>query len=218
MKGFRVSNPEKVVAFLKSISPSTATNAEIVSRTGIKPHQQVFQITKRLTDCGTIQARQHGHEWVFWSSVTATGQPVKPIVVQANSSDESHATLNDMTPREFEVFARQAVEKYFGKTLPERDVPAVRKRFDYVAEDGSVVGDAKYYTLVQGNRYPPAKMSVIAEHVWLLENVDAEIRFLVFGNDRRVPEMWLKKYGHLVRSVDFFFLNNDGELSQLHTA
>ena len=32
-----------------------------------------------------------------------------------------------------------------------------------------------------------------------------ENKFLVFGNDRRVPEEWLKRYGKLVKDVNFFF-------------
>jgi hypothetical protein len=51
------------------------------------------------------------------------------------------------------------------------------------------VGDAKYYTLVGGKRLLPAKFSVIAEHVWLLEKTEALGTSLVFGNERRVPEL-----------------------------
>ena len=45
----------------------------------------------------------------------------------------------------------------------------------------------------------------------------------MFGNDRRVPELWLEKYGNLVKSVDFYFLdvldveegNEEGTLEEL---
>ena len=84
-----------------------------------------------------------------------------------------------------------------------------------VSPDGSIVGDAKYFTLVRGQRLPPAKFSVIAEHVWLLERTGAPTTFLVFGNDRQVPELWLRRYGDLASGIAFYFLTDDGELEQL---
>jgi hypothetical protein len=64
---------------------------------------------------------------------------------------------------------------------------------------GHVVGDAKYFTRVGGVGLPPAKFSIIAEHVWLLEKTGAPTTFLVFGNDRQVPIRWLERYGDLTR-------------------
>jgi hypothetical protein len=94
-------------------------------------------------------------------------------------------------------------------------VPGVPKEWDMVSPDGHIVGDAKYFTLVHGQRLPPAKFSVIAEHVWLLEKTGAQTTFLVFGNDRQVPELWLQRYGHLVSRVAFCFLADDGRLELL---
>jgi len=51
--------------------------------------------------------------------------------------------------------------------------------------------------------------------VWLLERTTARRRFLVFGNQRRVSEWWLEKYGGLVVGVEFYFLTDDGTLDQL---
>ena len=90
------------------------------------------------------------------------------------------------------------------------------KKFDYVSADSQVVGDAKYYTMVGGIRLPPAKFSVIAEHVWLLEKTSARHKFLVFGNDSRVPEQWLKRYGRFVSDVEFFFMADNLTLHRLH--
>jgi hypothetical protein len=70
--------------------------------------------------------------------------------------------------------------------------------------------------MVKGKSLPPAKFSIIAEHVWLLEKTKAPQRFLVFGNDRKVPQLWLKKYGNLVNSVKFFFVTEDGNLEQMN--
>jgi hypothetical protein len=94
-------------------------------------------------------------------------------------------------------------------------VGEVHKRFDFVAPYGRIVGDAMYYTPVRGTRWPPAKAASITEHVWLLEKTGAPETFLVFGNDRQVPVLWLERYGNLVSGVTFFFLSDDGELEEL---
>ena len=65
-------------------------------------------------------------------------------------------------------------------------------------------------------RRPPAKFSVIAEHVWLLQKTGAPLTLLVFGNDRPVPELWLARYGALGSGVDFFYLSDDGVLERLN--
>ena len=110
------------------------------------------------------------------------------------------------TPRVFEELAADVMGAHFGVKLNKRKLPGVPKEFDMVSDDGSVVGDAKYFTMVRGTNLPPAKFSVIAEHVWLLEKTEAKRKFLVFGNDRRVPEEWLRRYGHLAGDVEFWFL------------
>jgi len=69
--------------------------------------------------------------------------------------------------------------------------------------------------MVRGRSIPPAKFATIAEHVWFLEKIDAKMKFLIFGNDRRVPLEWLKRYGSLVRDVKFYFLDERGNLSEL---
>jgi len=51
--------------------------------------------------------------------------------------------------------------------------------------------------------------------VWLLERAGAPTTFLVFGNDRQVPELWLQRYGSLVSAVSFYFLTDDGALELL---
>lgn len=115
----------------------------------------------------------------------------------------------------FEEFARDAASRHYGMPLLQRAAGDVPKIFDFVSPDESVIGDAKFYSLVNGKSPPPAKFATIAEHVWMLEKIPAEHRFLVFGNDRRVPEMWLRRYGHLANGVMFYFLGSDGILEVL---
>ncbi len=69
--------------------------------------------------------------------------------------------------------------------------------------------------MVKGRRLPPAKFSNIAEHVWMLETIDADVKFLVFGNDKRVPLEWIKRYGNMVKTVTFFFIDKKGKIEKL---
>jgi hypothetical protein len=61
-----MSNRDRVLAFLQSVAPADASNSEIVARTGVTPHQQVFMITRDLRQMGQIKGVQAGHEWRFW--------------------------------------------------------------------------------------------------------------------------------------------------------
>jgi len=116
---------------------------------------------------------------------------------------------------EFEEIARRVMSKYFGARLEKHRRRGWPKKFDLVSPDYRIVGDAKYYTMVRGKRLPPAKFATISEHVWMHENIDAEVKFLVFGNDKRVPLEWLKRYGKMVKTVKFYFINNKGQVEEL---
>jgi hypothetical protein len=121
--------------------------------------------------------------------------------------------------KEFETFAREKMSDLFGSgRLTAQRRTGFPKCFDLVSGDGGVVGDAKYLTLVGGSKLPPAKFMEIAGHVWLLERTPARRRFLVFGNQRRVAEWWLEKYGPLVETVEFYFLSDDGTVANLMKA
>jgi hypothetical protein len=109
------------------------------------------------------------------------------------------------------------MSKYFGVPLTLGKVPGVPKGFDLVSHDKQVVGDAIFYTMVNGVGLPPAKFATIAEYVWLLEKVSAKQKFIVFGNERRVLEEWLKRYGRLVSGVDFYYLHPSDAIERLPT-
>ncbi len=84
------------------------------------------------------------------------------------------------------------------------------KSFDFVGADGRIVGDAKWYRMRAGGGVPQAKLSVIVEYVWLLQQVRAGRQFLVFGNDPSVTEVFVRRYGSLTSPVEFYFLNGSG--------
>ena len=77
------------------------------------------------------------------------------------------------------------------------------------------MGDAKFYTMVNGVNLPPAKFATIAEYVWLLEKTFAAKKFLVFGNERRVPEEWLTRFGRLISGIEFYFLGASDVIERL---
>jgi hypothetical protein len=205
------TNRERILDYLWSIAPNDATNGQIRAETGIKPHQQVYQLTQRLMHSGLIRGKQKGREWVFWADESPAVQLASPGRV---SYAEARAT-ETLSPRAFEDLARSVMSEHFGVSLKTGQIGDVPKEFDLMSPSGDIVGDAKYYTLVRGLRLPPAKFSIIAEHVWLLEKTGAPVTFLIFGNDRQVPRLWLRRYGHLVSSVAFYFLNDRGELEHL---
>ncbi len=142
--------------------------------------------------------------------VIFAGQDSSPLAAQDSPSDHppegSQGVDAEFTPAQFEKLARDVMSGYLGVELRQGQVEGVPKRFDLVSPDGSIVGDAKYFTMVRGQSLPPAKFSVIAEYVWLLEKTNAVRKFLVFGNDRRVPEEWLRRYGRLTENVEYYFL------------
>ncbi|MDQ6434400.1 hypothetical protein RB623_10105 [Mesorhizobium sp. LHD-90] len=210
-----MSNADRVLSFLQSIAPKAASNAEIGRRTGVRPHAQVFQITRKLEERGLIAGRLYGSEWEYWS--TKRSQPQIQQGSAAFASDVSQvASVAATAAREFEAFSRSVFERKFATPLREKRLDGIPKRWDFVSDDCEIVGDAKFYTLVNGVGFPPAKMSVISEHVWLLSKVGARQRFLVFGNELQVPRLWLDKHGHLTEGIQFWFLHQNGTLDLLH--
>ncbi|SRR5258706_3823593 len=119
--------------------------------------------------------------------------------------------------KEFQDLASREMGKHFGISFRERYPTRFPKRFDMVSPDEQIIGDAKYLTLVHGTNLPPVNFMEIAGRMWMLEHVPAKHKFLVFGNQRDIVEMWLKKYGTLVETVEFYFLSDDGKLELLPT-
>jgi hypothetical protein len=207
------TNKERILDYLWSISPEMATNSQIREGAGISSHQQVYLLTRDLMYAGLIRGEQRGREWVFWADESLATQLVSPG--RALPMQVSSRAGKGLTPRAFEKLARTVMSDHFGVPLAPGEVPNVPKRFDLVSPDKDIVGDAKYFTLVRGQRLPPAKFSIIAEHVWLLEKTGAQNTFLVFGNDRQVPALWLRRYSNLASNVAFYFLTDDGVLELL---
>jgi len=200
------TNVERVLDYLWSAGPQGATNAQIRDATGVEPHQQVYMITQELKRKDKIKSRREGREWVFFFGDTPDE------LLQSPGRAAPSTPLPKLNAAQFEDLARQVFSQRFGVPLRSGQVAGVPKLFDLVSPDGDIIGDAKYYTLVNGQHLPPAKFSIIAEHVWLLEKTQATHKFLVFGNDIEVPKRWLARYGHLRGEVVFYFLSDDGKI------
>jgi hypothetical protein len=203
------TNVERVLDYLWSVDPQGATNAQIREVTGIEPHQQVYMITQDLKFKGQIESRRLGREWVFF-----VGESPNKLLQSPGRAAPS-TPLPKLNAAQFEDLARQIFSQRFGAPLRPGQAKGVPKQFDLVSLDGDIIGDAKYFTLVNGQHLPPAKFSIIAEHVWLLEKTQARHKFLVFGNDIEVPKRWLSRYGHLRGDVAFYFLTDEGEIVDL---
>lgn len=218
-------NGERFLAALRE-SGAALCDDDVTKRAGFGYRQVAFQVGERLAGRGTIGRAKgircgdcQGIKKCSWlpeaapADAPATlGAPPErrfvPAGVPAGGLASSRAA-------EFEATARPVLSEKYATFLAPGTVGSVAKVFDFVSADRRIVGDAKFYSLVHGSGLPPAKFSTIAEHVWLLEKTRAAHRFLVFGNDRRVPRLWLDRFGSLVDGVAFFFLGGDGRLESL---
>lgn len=112
--------------------------------------------------------------------------------------------------RSFQTSAQKYFSRLWLTDLLERPVPLpghVSKKFDLVSPDLRVVGDVKWLKNIKD---PAAKWQAIAESVWLLQRVEADRVFMVFGRDVEVPERWLKRMRPLTDPVEFYFLGDVG--------
>ena len=200
-----MTDTQRVLAYLRSVSPRAAANSEILEGTGIEGRYQLYQLTQELMGEGRIHGVKRDRQWFFWVGEPEGLPEAIPIPRRRPG----------LSPRKFEELARQRMSEHYDEKLEPGWVGKVYKRFDFVAPYSSIVGDAMRFRRVSGTRWAPGKAAKIAEHVWLLEKTGAPETFLVFGNDRQVPVMWLERYGNLVSGVTFYFLSDDGELEEL---
>jgi hypothetical protein len=203
---------QRILDYLWSVAPKGATNTQIAQGTGITPHQAVYMGTRHLLSQGRVYSERQGRTWVFYA---VEGPAVDLGHSPSAATSPVRYDQQVLSAARFEEMARVKLKELYRSPLVPGSLADVPKRFDFVSPDGRIVGDAKYYTLVGGVGLPPAKFSIIAEHVWLLEKTGAPVLFLVFGQDRSVPVRWLKRYGHLTTQVAFYFLADTGELETL---
>jgi hypothetical protein len=201
-----MTDKERILAFLSSLSPKSAAISVIQEGAGIEGRYEVYRIAKELLKEGEIHGVKGDRGWSFWIGEPDTFPEPVPT---------PRRRRRGLGPRRFEALAREIMGEHFQAKLEKGYVGQVHKEFDFVAPYQRVVGDALYFRRPRGTRWAPAKAGIIAERVWMLEKTGAPNTFLVFGNDRNLPEMWLERYGNLVYGVKFYFLSDDGELEEL---
>jgi len=115
-----------------------------------------------------------------------------------------------MTHSEFESTLRKFLYRKWGIKFAKRKVEVgdSEKEFDFVSSDGKHIGDAKFYKNTPTG-VPSAKLSTISEYVWLLQNININHKFLIFGNDKRVPVMFLGRWRSLVKDIEFYFFDGN---------
>jgi hypothetical protein len=134
--------------------------------------------------------------------------PITEIPKQKTLSKISQVRL-------FEARARDIVSEHYGVKLRPGLLPNISKLFDYVSKDKTIVGESKYLS-VGKKRFQPAKFSAISEVVWLLEKIPAKKKFIVFGSSEEVPKGWLSRYGDLVESITFYYVDDNNNLEKLN--
>lgn len=80
----------------------------------------------------------------------------------------------------------------------------LKRQFDLVSEDSKWIGEIKYY---KNNFNLYSKFSSISEYVWILENLNSENKFIVFGGNKQVPLKWVSKFRSLVKDVKIYFFD-----------
>ena len=176
-----MTNREVVLGFLNKIAPRVASNAEIVSHTGIKPHQQVFQITQSLMKKGHIKGRQSGKEWYF---STHGEQIVKPEQRQIKRPMPKQRSPKDATGT---VYWVSCVSKKQTKPTEAKDLyisDLFSKARSYVENEGApwFVLSAKYGLVPSNEIIKPYdltlnKMGVADRRDWakqVMEQFDAQ--------------------------------------------
>ena len=110
--------------------------------------------------------------------------------------------------KDFEVTMLEYLNSHSLQSFSKRkvNISGVSFEFDLVSADDKIIGDAKFFKNIS---VPAAKWDNISYYVWLLQNTEARIKFLVFGKDIEVPERYLKRYEPLISDVEFYFFENN---------
>jgi hypothetical protein len=116
-----MTNAERVLAYLRSISPREATNDEIVRGSGVQPHQQVFQITQRLLSEGTIAGSRAGGIWRFSVETYSRDETDQSSAVEHEEVGIGRAEA----ARGFEGLAQRVMSEHYGATLRARKLAGV---------------------------------------------------------------------------------------------
>jgi hypothetical protein len=132
-RGVSVTNKERVIEYLRSIAPKSATTPTSVPERASR-HMPRSSRSAELTETNSAP------------------QPSGPAPAESPPVADQEASE---TPAGFERAACLAISRDFNTALSPARLHGVPKTFDFVSEDRRIVGDAKYCTLVNGAGTPP---------------------------------------------------------------
>lgn len=154
-----------------------------------------------------------GHGWK--AKVNLETQQVSFVnpenIIHTKDKSECIKTYTPTKSSDFENEVLNVMSDFYSKELVTDQYPGLPKSSVMMSYDKEIIGYAQYLTMDSDKDMQSSKFSAISELVWLMEKTAALNKFLVFGNDRRVPEDWLKRYGHLVYDVDFFYYSHEDD-------
>jgi hypothetical protein len=217
-------NRLQVYEYLKKISPEWAIFDDIQKNTGIRPDSQLFQIIKLLTSYGMIVS-ERGHfrenEWAY--SVRPGQNTALEMIPQARVGAATrveivHEPEEDPLVIEYERLAAAAAGHHFGIPFQKSVPVVVPKMFSLVSAGGEVIGETVYFSPSESENQIRIRFSLITENVWLLEKTKARRKFLIFNSHRDVLLDWLGRFGHLVNLIEFYLLNENGQLELIFNA
>lgn len=154
----------------------------------------------------------------FVRTPESRGGPVATIV---NLSEEDIARMqrpNLESQQMFYYSAGDHMMNEYSDALRAGEVRGVNHRFDFISEDGKIVGEMRLFKSVPPRGIHSSTHASISEAVLLLEHTRAKHKFIVFGGDQRVPEAWLSRHAALADGVAFYYIRADGKLILLHPA
>jgi hypothetical protein len=202
-----MTQAQQVLDYLWAVAPEGATNAQLAEALDISSQQTVYMLTRELAARGWVRDERQGRTLVFYAQegpLLGSEPGVPPSVSDLQAAER------------FAAFVRGVLSARYGVDLMPHTVPGIRKRFALVSSDYQVIGNAKYVASFGGRGASTTLFALISEDVWLLQKSQAVHTFLVFGNNRQVPLLWLRRHGNLASDVAFFYLAEEGELEFLH--
>lgn len=138
----------------------------------------------------------------------------KKVVVFRQAGWQPEATATD------EAHVSKILSRYFGVNLHVgvrmkarlKSGGEIEESFDLASADGRVIGEVMR---LSAGKVPAARFPAISESTWILEKIDADVKFIAFVGDPRVPRLWLERYRRLVDGVRFLYIGRDGKIEEL---
>lgn len=136
--------------------------------------------------------------------------------------EEQTSTQPQSTWSNFEIQARNAIERHLGVELGSRgvDINGKIKRFDLVNEKERIVGDIKQYTTTKGGHRPSAKFSTLNEYAWLMQLLDKFSgqkwrKLFVVGEDRDMTEQYAREFDKWLDDIEIYFFSAKTSLQKI---